>query len=307
MVLGVPPEIAAACVALVVAVGLVIFALFGERRPAFGRSGRGAAIATPATMRDIRLQSRATDRLLAPLAGKLGNKARRLTPNGALDAMEHKINIAGMASSWTVERLLLTKLAFGGGGLLVAGWLLANGVTPKKLVFGLILVAAGYIMPDMSLDRRAKDRTATIERELPDLLDQMTISVEAGLGFDAALGRVAMENQGPLAEEFGRMMQDRQLGMSREEAFEKLLGRTDSADLRHFVLGLSQATKHGMPLAGVLRVQAEEMRQKRRVRAEEKALALPVKLIMPLVLCILPALFIVILGPAVFRFRQSNF
>jgi tight adherence protein C len=305
--LNAPPEVLAASFAMVVAFGLVIFAAFGERRPSFSRSGRGNTVGAPTTMRDIRLQSKATDRLLAPLAGKIGTRMRRFTPLGSIEAMEHRIAVAGMTSKWTVERLLLTKLGFAGGGALIAGYFLSASVTPRNLVMGLVIIAGGYVLPSMSLDRRAKDRTSTIERQLPDLLDQMTISVEAGLGFDAALGRVAMENEGPLAEEFGRMMQDRQLGMSREEAFDKLLGRTDSGDLRHFVLGLSQATKHGMPLAGVLRVQAEEMRQKRRVRAEEKALSLPVKLIMPLVLCILPALFTVILGPAVFRFRQNDF
>ena len=206
-----------------------------------------------------------------------------------------------MASTWTVERLLATKLIFGLVGTVVGGYLLLQGFSPKQLVMSIIIAAGAYILPDMSLDRRAKDRAKIIEKSLPDILDQMTIGVEAGLGFDAALARVSRENDGPLSEEFGRMMQDRQLGMSREEAFNRIVTRTDSADLKHFVLALTQADKHGMPLATVLRVQADEMRQKRRVRAEEKALALPVKLVLPLVMCILPALFTVIIGPAVFR------
>jgi len=257
-------------------------------------------------LRDVRLQQGATDRVVAPIMNALAGRVRRFTPMGALDEMERKIAVAGATASWTVERLLATKLAFGCVGALVGAYFLSGGLTLKNIIIAGLVTAGAYIFPDMSLDRRAKDRANLIERELPDILDQMTIGVEAGLGFDAALSRVAQENKGPLAEEFGRMMQDRQLGMSREEAFNRIVHRTDSGDLKHFVLALTQADKHGMPLATVLRVQADEMRQKRRVRAEEKALSLPVKLIVPLVLCILPSLFIVILGPAAFRLSEGG-
>ena len=278
---------------------LLVFAVFGGDRQS----------ATPlhmqnnsnVSMRNMRLQQNASDRVFAPMIGAVAGRARRFTPNGALDAMEHKINVAGVASTWTVERLIATKVATGLLGVLIGGYFIYSDTTPRNIVLGLVIAAGAYVVPDMSLDRRAQDRAALIEKSLPDVLDQMTIGVEAGLGFDAALMRVSQENEGPLAEEFGRMMQDRQLGMSREEAFAKVTERTDSDDLKHFVLAMTQAARHGMPLATVLRVQADEMRQKRRVRAEEKALSLPVKLVLPLVLCILPALFTVIIGPAVFR------
>lgn len=221
--------------------------------------------------------------------------------------MEEKINIAGVTATWTVERLITTKLMFGVAGTGIGLWILSQGISLRNIITAVLLSAGSYILPDMSLDRRAKDRGNAIEKELPDILDQMTIGVEAGLGFDAALARVARENEGPVAEEFGRMMQDRQLGMSREEAFGRVAARSASPDLKAFVLALTQADKHGMPLATVLRVQADEMRQKRRVRAEEKALSLPVKLVLPLVVCILPALFTVILGPAVFRMSGEGF
>lgn len=260
----------------------------------------------PTNLRDMRLQETAADRVVAPMMNLLAGRARRFTPNGAIDAMEHKIAVAGVTSTWTVERLLATKMMFGAAGTLIGGFLLIRGPSLKTAVLALLMAGGGYIFPDMQLDRRAKDRAKLIEKQLPDMLDQMTIGVEAGLGFDAALNRVAQENDGPLAEEFGRMMQDRQLGMSREEAFNRIVNRTDCGDLKHFVLALTQADKHGMPLATVLRVQADEMRQKRRVRAEEKALSLPVKLVLPLVLCILPALFIVILGPAGFRLSEGG-
>jgi tight adherence protein C len=300
-------EVYAAALAIIGAVFLVIYGVFGADKLTSLTEGRGHSMPIrAATLRDMRLQTAATDRILGPIVSGLAGKARRLTPLGAIDEMERKISVSGLASTWTVERLLGTKIATGGLGAVIGGYLVVSNPTPKMMVVCLILAAGAYILPDMSLDRRAKDRAKVIEKQLPDLLDQMTIGVEAGLGFDAALMRVARENDGPVAEEFGRMMQDRQLGMSREEAFKKVVDRTLSADLKHFILALTQADKHGMPLATVLRVQADEMRQKRRVRAEEKALSLPVKLVLPLVLCILPALFTVIIGPAAFRLTKGG-
>ncbi len=302
-----PTDIYLACAAVVLALPLIAYAAgAGDKLAGNGSRGVAARITGPANLRDVRLQQRATDRVVAPIMDAIAHRARRFTPTGAIDAMERKINIAGMTSTWTVERLLATKMFFGVIGTSIGIFLLTRGLSMKTLVIAVLLSAGSYIFPDMSLDRRAKDRVKLIEKELPDMLDQMTIGVEAGLGFDAALVRVASENEGPLAEEFGRMMQDRQLGMAREEAFNRVVARTDSRDLKHFVLALTQADKHGMPLATVLRVQADEMRQKRRVRAEEKALSLPVKLILPLVLCILPSLFIVILGPAAFRISGKD-
>lgn len=291
----------AAAVGVVLALPLLAYAAgAGEK---FQNSAPGMQVRKPSTtnLRDVRLQETASDRVIAPIIGAFARRVRRFTPTGSLDAMDQKINYAGLAATYTVERLLATKVFFGVIGTSLGVYVLYQGPTLKTLVFAGLMSAGSYKYPSMQLDRRAKDRSNLIQKQLPDMLDQMTIGVEAGLGFDAALNRVAAENEGPLAEEFGRMMQDRQLGMSREEAFNRVVDRTDSEDLKHFVLAMTQAAKHGMPLATVLRVQADEMRQKRRVRAEEKALSLPVKLVLPLVICILPSLFIVILGPAAFR------
>ena len=299
-------EIYLAAFAIIMAVPIAVIGIAGPDRLSSVGSSNRLRPSGPMTLRDMRLQQRTSDRVLAPMVNSVAGKMRRFTPSGAIEEMERRINVAGMASTWTVERLLATKLGFALVGSLLALWLLLSNFSLRQIILSGLIAAGSYLLPDMSLDRRAKDRTKLIERELPDVLDQMTIGVEAGLGFDAALARVARENEGPLAEEFGRMMQDRQLGMSREEAFERVTTRTESGDLKHFVLALTQADKHGMPLATVLRVQAEEMRQKRRVRAEEKALSLPIKLVLPLVLCILPALFTVIIGPAAFRLMSGG-
>ena len=146
--------------------------------------------------------------------------------------------------------------------------------------------------------QKSQTRQERIQRELPDALDLLSISVEAGLGFDAALSQVARNTTGPLAEEFFRVLQEMQIGTGRPEAMRALGERTTVSELRGFVTAMVQADAFGVPVANVLRVQAGEMRIKRSQRAEEKAQKVPVKILFPLIFCILPALFIVVIGPA---------
>lgn len=157
------------------------------------------------------------------------------------------------------------------------------------------------MVPDAILHARGRERQAAILKELPDTLDQLTISVEAGLGFDAALSRVAVSGTGPLAEELTRLLAEIKVGVPRSESLKKLLTRTDVYELRHFILALQQAEQFGLPVARVLRIQSGELRVKRRQRAEETAMKVPVKIVFPLVFCIFPALFVVLLGPAMIR------
>jgi pilus assembly protein TadC len=162
-------------------------------------------------------------------------------------------------------------------------------------VVGLVLALAA---PEVILNSRADDRQAAIRLALPDTLDQMTIAVEAGLGFDLAMSKAATGGRGPLAEELIRTLQDMSIGRSRRDSYRELERRTSSEDLRRFIRAIAQADAYGISIADVLRVQASEMRIKRRQRAEEQALKVPVKIIFPLVFCILPVLFIVVLTPA---------
>ena len=156
----------------------------------------------------------------------------------------------------------------------------------------------GYLGPDTVLARRARTRQLKISNELPDMLDQLTICVESGLGFDAALARISRSGHGPLSMELTRLLQDLRIGVPRADALGQLLERTDVAELRQFVHAVLQADTFGVPISRVLRSQAVEQREKRRFRAEERAMKLPVKVIFPLVFCILPVVFIVVLGPA---------
>jgi tight adherence protein C len=160
---------------------------------------------------------------------------------------------------------------------------------------------AGYYAPNLYLYQKSYDRTAKIERALPDALDLLTISVEAGLAFDAALAQVARNTDGPLAAEFARVLQEMQIGLGRANALRALGDRSNLPDLRSFCSAMVQADAFGIPVGQVLRVQSSEIRVKRRQRAEEMAQKIPVKIMIPLVLFILPSLFIAVLGPAIIK------
>jgi tight adherence protein C len=199
-----------------------------------------------------------------------------------------------------VDRVIAFKiLGLIGGALL--GFLVCFAFgAPVLTLLGvtILLGVGGYVTPNLVLYQTAYNRTQQIRRELPDALDLLTISVEAGLAFDAALSQVARNTTGPLAEEFFRVLQEMQIGLGRSEAMRALGERSDLPELRGFVSAMVQADSFGIPIASVLRVQAKEMRIKRTQRAEELAQKVPVKILFPLIFCILPALFIVVIGPA---------
>ena len=230
----------------------------------------------------------------------LGAFVRRLTPGSAVRRLDRMLSRAGRPPAWPLERLLAAKLIL--PPLLAALSLYyiqraASG--PLPVLLGAVATIVSYFLPELLLHSRGQERSSKIALELPDTLDQMTIAVEAGLGFDSAMARAGKNGKGPLAEEMVRTLQDIQVGQSRRQAYDSLGTRTDVPDLRKFVRAIVQADKYGVAVADVLRTQAAEMRMKRRQRAEERAMQIPVKVIFPLMLCILPVLFIVLLGPAV--------
>jgi tight adherence protein C len=213
--------------------------------------------------------------------------------------IERQIVYAGRAGEWSASVFLAIKLVVAIPGI-VLGIFAANLYAhPFWIGIGVFIIVFSLVGPDVFLQSRAADRQATIQRALPDTLDQMTIAVEAGLGFDAAMSKAAVNGRGPLAEELVRALQDISIGRSRRDAYKALELRTSSEDLRRFIRAVSQADQYGISIADVLRVQASEMRVKRRQRAEAEALKVPVKIVFPLVFCILPVLFIVLLTPAV--------
>lgn len=222
-----------------------------------------------------------------------------VAPRGYVLWIERQIVYAGRAGEWSASVFLALKVGVAIPGIIV-GILAANVYShPFWVGFGIFIIVIALVGPDVILNSQANDRQTAIQRALPDTLDQMTIAVEAGLGFDSAMSKAALNGKGPLAEELVRALQDISIGRSRRDAYKALELRTSSEDLRRFVRAVSQADRYGISIADVLRVQASEMRVKRRQRAEAQALKVPVKIVFPLVFCILPVLFIVLLTPAV--------
>ena len=164
--------------------------------------------------------------------------------------------------------------------------------------------ALGMFVPDLLVRNLGEKRQLELQRRLPDAIDMLLVCVEAGMGFDAALGRVARNLDGPVAEECARVLQEMQFGMSRTEALRALVGRTDVVELRTFVGSMVQSSELGISIGEVLREQSRQLRIRRRQRAEEKAHKLQVKLLMPLITCLLPAIFVVVLGPAIIHLAQ---
>ncbi len=264
----------------------------------------GNRLASLQTRDDVLTQD-FSQRAVAPVMQGLGRFALRFTPTGWVAKAQHKLVLAGWAermdgNTWAAIRIIA----------IVVGVILAFLVVPlvdtplMKFAVGGLTLVIGFYGPEASLHRAIDDRRKNMEKQLPDLIDLLVISVEAGLGFEAAMGRVVQNVPGELSKEFQRMLQETRVGVSRHEALRSLGNRTDVDDLNSFVLALIQADQFGVSVARMLRVQAEEMRVRRRQRIQEKAFAAPVKMIFPMLLCIFPSIFIVILGPAVISISQ---
>ena len=240
------------------------------------------------------------DRVVGPLSDKVHGIARKFTATDHNDRIRSKLELAGNPAGWTPDRV--ASFAFLGAIFaFVAGFLLTRLFGAGLLVtIGVCVVfaVAGFRAPNMYLYQRAYDRTQSMQRALPDAIDLLTISVESGLGFDAALSQVARNTDGPLAEEFARVLQEMQIGMGRSAALRALGDRTNVPEVKGFASAMVQADALGIPVAQVLRVQSREIRTKRRQRAEAKAQQVAIKILIPLIFCILPCLFIAVLGPA---------
>ncbi|MFM7616411.1 MAG: type II secretion system F family protein [Actinomycetes bacterium] len=299
------PIVLIGALALGCSIPLAWWALSGPRSPR-AQATSNLRMGAPSTtnLRETRLAESAQDRVLSPMMQGLAGRARSWTPSGLRDSIEQRIQLAGLGDDWTPDRVFATKAVLGLAGAAVTVLLLLGSPSLRTLVIGVAITALLFFLPDVRLQSKGADRQQLIENQLADVLDQVTVCVEAGLSFDNAVLRVA-RGSGPLPEELGRTLQDVQLGMTRSAALERLLERTDVSDLRSFVHAFNQAEKYGIPIAQILRVQSTEIRTKRRQRAEERALKLPVKLVFPVVLCILPALFVVVAGPAAIRVAES--
>jgi tight adherence protein C len=244
-------------------------------------------------------------RVIKPAIGRLAAWIRRVTPVGMRDDVARKLSLAGQPRFWTAELFVAFTAATTVGGVALGWWL---GTGSDHHVLGILWVPLlgyfGFAFPRNRLAGVARRRQDSIRRDLADTIDLLTISVEAGLAFDAALLHVRRVMHGPLSDEIGRMLHEMQLGARRVDAMRHFSERTDVDELRSFVLAMTQADVFGVSVANVLRAQSVEMRTKRRQYAEEKAMKTPVKLLFPMILCILPSLLVLIVGPGWLRISQ---
>jgi tight adherence protein C len=264
----------------------------------------------PRSLEEIELQQPFSERVLRPFIRQLADALSRFQQARArkgeardaqlkgVEAIQRKLALAGNPYRWTPADYLGMK-AFGAmvlGGLLFF-FMTVGGETGYAFLFGGIGAAFGWFGPDVLLRSKTQTRQKQIQRALPDALDLLVISVEAGLGFDAAIGRLVEKKSDALAAEFARVLAEMRVGRSRRDALKDMVLRTQVADLNNFVGAILQAEQLGVSVTRVLTVQAEQMRVIRRQRAEEKAAQLQLKMIFPLAIFIFPALCVVIMGP----------
>lgn len=231
--------------------------------------------------------------------------SKRLTPSSYESKLDHWLSLAGRPASMPLEKLIISKPLLSLAGALAGILLLSNSFASTNIALAIFATVFFYFVPDLLVYNKAIKRQEAIELELPNTLDQMLISVEAGLGFESAMARAGSYGGGPLAQELVRTLQDIQVGRPRQEAYEAMAARSSVQDLKGFVRAVVQADKYGIGIAKVLRAQAKDARVKRRQRAEEKAMKLPVKVLFPLIFFIFPVLFIVLLGPAAINIIEA--
>jgi tight adherence protein C len=254
------------------------------------------------SLEELELQQPFFDRTLRPFANRLAALPRRFTSATFAERTELRLAQAGNPGGIRVQEWLGIKViaaaVAGVSCFLIFGLLLGMGA-PVGLLFGIGAVVGGYIGPEYWLGRKVKGRQRLIVLGLPDALDLLTISVRAGLGFDAALGKVVERMRGPLPDEFRRALAEVRMGKIRRDALRDIIVRTDVPPLTNFISAVIQAEQLGVSISKVLQVQSEQLRIERRQRAEEMAQKAPIKLLFPLIGCIFPCLFIVLLGPAI--------
>ena len=262
----------------------------------------GAAQA--ANLEELELQAPLFERTIRPLANRLSGSIARVTSTSFSQTTERRLALAGNPGDLRVADWLGIKAvgAIVGAGLFVLLFVFPGVlVVPIPINFAMIGVGVmfGYTIPEFWLGGRVKKRQKAILLQIPDALDLLTISVRAGLGFDGALGKVVEKLKGPLTEEFRRALAEIRVGKARRDALRDIVPRTEVPPLTNFIGAIIQAEQLGVSISKVLQVQSEQLRIERRQRAEEQAAKAPIKMLFPLVGCIFPSLFIVILGPAI--------
>ncbi len=248
-----------------------------------------------------------SERVFNPLAEGASQLAQRFTPEGYRDQVARKLVLGGKASEVSVDQILVWKLLGLMSGLVWLPLFLFGLRLSSVLTFAFVIVLWGvsFMLPDVYLTRAIDERRHDIAVQLPDILDLLVISVEAGLGFEQALERTTSAIPGSLSDEFRRMLRETRFGSSRADALRAMDERCDVPELRTFILAMLQADTFGVSISRILRSQADEMRVRRRLRAQQQAQKAPVKMLFPMVFCIFPSIFVVILGPAMITLAKT--
>lgn len=263
-----------------------------------------ATLEQPPTLEEIELSQPFSERVVVPLLEGLADLATRVSPQANMESIQHSLDLAGNPYRWSPMQFIgfrfLAALLLGGLGVVVLA--LARTIAlPRRVVLAGVMAGVGYYLPSLWLKSKTSKRQAEVSRSLPDALDLLTICVEAGLGFDSAIARVASKWDNELSREFRRVLQEIQLGKLRREALRNMSRRIDVPEMSSFVAAVVQAEELGVSIAKVLRIQSDEMRRRRRQRAEELARQAGIKMLPAIAFLIFPAIFVVLLGPAVLR------
>lgn len=294
----------AGAISLLVTLGLmmVVFGLVQRRQEAATLDQRMAEFAQrPKRLEELELERPFVDRVLRPMAAAMIKGMSRLTPKSNLERIQQNLEQAGNPNNWQpldfigMRGLAAVALC----GVTLALMLLTRQDLQRVIIFPAIMLGIGYMLPGMWLGQKIKARKKGILKALPDAIDMLSVSVEAGLGFDQALQRVSVKWDNELAWEFQRSLQEMRVGKSRRETLRELAGRTGVEDLSTFIMAVLMADQLGVSISQVLRIQAGQLRQRRRQRAEVEAHKAPIKMLFPMVFLIFPAIWVIILGPAV--------
>lgn len=284
-------------------VAMIIGGLSLRRQPdeVAARLDRYGTRPTVQSLQEIELEVSFSERVLRPLLRQSARVVTRFTPTRAIEATRHKLDLAGQPNDWTVADFLGVRglSAIITGGLPFLFLLISLAPVSRLILFTAGFLVLGFMLPSIWLGNKIKARRKSILRALPDALDLMTIAIEAGLGFDAAMSKVVEKWDNELSAAFSRTLSEMRLGRSRREALRDLANRVELEELTSFVAAILQADQLGVSMAKVMRIQSEQMRVRRRQRAEEAAQKAPIKMLIPMAFLIFPAIFIVLLGPAV--------
>lgn len=282
-------------------VALILMGTRGSKSSAKIEERLAQYVDNPTSMEELELMLPFSERVLAPVILKLARSASRLTLRSNVEKLKQNLLEAGSPSKIGPSEFLGLRLVVGGvaGGAFFLMFAVTGAALGQLLLFPLVIAGIGYMIPGIWLSRKIKARKSEIQMALPDAIDLLTISVEAGLGFDPALQRVAEKWDNELTREFRRMLNEIRMGKSRREALREMANRVNIDDLNVFIASVVQADQLGVSISQVLRVQSKQMRLRRRQRAEEKAHKAPIKMLFPMILLIFPAMYVVILGPAI--------